>query len=78
MRDKLTFEYESYAFEPFVTQFCASLNVNWTHDATHTYNINPDGSTTLSASFIAHLKKLENWTLTAPFSKVYPELSSEL
>jgi hypothetical protein len=75
LRDKLTFEYKKYQFSQFVAPFCNSLNVNWKQDPKDTYDVNPDGSMTLSDAFVAHLRKLENWSLGPTFASVFPELA---
>lgn len=74
----MTFDYASFPLERFAPQFCAALDLNWHGDDGSTYNTSPNGTKSLTPSFIAHLKKLDNWRLTSRFADALPELAGQV
>jgi hypothetical protein len=74
LRDRIIENQETYATEEFQTLYTASLSLNWPRDPTDILVF--DGNDVrASDEFVRHCTFLGNWSLGAPFSLRYPELS---
>jgi hypothetical protein len=74
LRDQIIRSQMEYATDEFREHFALSLNVNWPYRDIDVLMFE-DGEVRVTPMFESHVSKLENWSLNAPFSTRYPELS---
>jgi hypothetical protein len=73
LRDKVIHNQLIYANECFLAAYTASLCVNWPFDDGEIFEFK-NGKVRVTDLFESHILKLENWSLTEPFTLIYPEL----
>lgn len=73
LRDKVINNQPLYANERFLAAYTASLCVNWPFRDVGIFEFD-NGKVRITDVFESHVLKLENWSLTEPFTLLYPEL----
>lgn len=75
LRDKLIERPDLYANDEFLYLYTQSVRFNWPFDDVHPLEVK-DGKVSLTDAFAKHAADISNWTVTRPFTRVYPELHS--
>lgn len=73
LRDKVIERQDLYATSKFLSLYPQSLRIHWPFDDIDT--INPENGQATDI-FMKHFLNIGNWSLTEPFTQVYPELIS--
>jgi hypothetical protein len=73
LRDRVIDHQDVYCTDLFTSLFPKSLDVNWPFDVSDTVTYT-DGKVTMTEAFEKHISNLDNWSVTEPFSTMFPEL----
>jgi hypothetical protein len=73
LRDKVISNQALYANERFLIMYTSSLCVNWPYQDADIFKFE-NGKVGVTDLFENHILKLDNWSLTEPFTYTFPEL----
>lgn len=74
MRDIVIERQDVYANLNFLNLFTQSIRVNWPYRDIDTIDLKADGSVVISDLFEKHILDTNNWSMTTPFTRAYPEM----